>query len=326
MKETVLVTGANSLLGTHTIHELLEAGYNVRGLLRAKKSYIGPECPELELIKGAFTDEKTLRRAIDGCEYVVHCAAMTGQSGNYESYEPINVTATERLVRIACEAKVKRIVNVASANIFAYGTKERPGDESTPIAYPFTESAYARSKYEATLRLRKFHGWIDIVTVCPTFMLGRWDSRPSSGRAILMGFGRKMMFCPPGGKNFVAAGDVAKGIVAALTKGKDGEKYLLAGENLTYEEFYRLLSSRAKYRQHIVRIPSFILSCAGGIGNLLAKLGVNTEISGTNMRILRIGNYYRSEKSVRELHIHYRPVSEAVDEAVEWFRQSDMLP
>ena len=326
MQRTVLVTGANSLLGTHTICELLASGYAVRGLLRSRNSYVGPTDPALELIEGSFADADTLRGAVKGCEYVVHCAAKTGQSGDYASFESINVAATERLVKIACEHGVKRVVNVASANVFAYGSKENPGDESAPMTYPFTESAYARSKYEALLRLRKFHGWIEIVTVCPTFMIGKWDSRPSSGRIILMGFGRGLMFCPPGGKNFVPASDVAKGIVAALTHGRDGERYLLSGENLSYKEFYRSLAEQGGYRQRLVRVPSCVLTCAGAVGDLLAKIGVRSEISSVNMRILCVGNYYQNEKSTRELGLHYRPVAEAVSEAVEWFGQRGMLP
>ena len=117
MGKTVLITGANSLLGTHTICELLSAGYAVRGLLRCLGSYVGVEDPALELVEGEFTDRETLRRAMHGCDYVVHCAAKTGQSGSYDSYEQVNVTATERLVELASECGVKRIVNVASANV-----------------------------------------------------------------------------------------------------------------------------------------------------------------------------------------------------------------
>lgn len=200
MGKTVLITGANSLLGTHTICELLSAGYAVRGLLRCLGSYVGVEDPALELVEGEFTDRETLRRAMHGCDYVVHCAAKTGQSGSYDSYEQVNVTATERLVELASECGVKRVVNVASANVFAYGTKGQPGDETRSMAAPFTESAYARSKFEALQRLEHFRNQVEIVTVCPTFMIGAWDSRPSSGRIILMGYGRRIVFCPPGGK------------------------------------------------------------------------------------------------------------------------------
>ena len=326
MQQKVLITGANSLLGTHVIHELLAAGYAVRGLLRRRNSYVGNNHPALELIEGSCTDRNTLRQAMQGCRYVIHCAARTGQSGDYNSYKKINVTATTRLIETAIECGIKRVVYVASANVFAYGTKEQPGDEKHPIAFPFTESPYAKSKYEALQQLENYHGQIEIVTVCPTFMIGAWNSRPSSGRIILRGYRRRIVFYPPGGKNFVAAGDVARGIVTALTEGHNGEQYLLAGENLTYAEFYRLLATRTHCRQRLVQIPAWLLLAIGTIGDWLSKTGLKSEITRANMRILCVGNYYSNAKSVRELHLCYRPLAEAIDEAVNWFLQYGMLP
>ena len=129
------------------------------------------------------------------------------------------------------------------------------------------------------------------------------------------------MFCPSGGKNFVATGDVDKGIASALSHGKDGESHLLSVENMTYREFYRLLSDRCGYKQHIFDIPKWILRIAGAVGDMAARIRIRirNEVSGANMRILRIGNYYSNEKSIRELGISYRPVSEAIDEAASWF-------
>lgn len=326
MQQKVLITGANSLLGTHVIHELLAAGYAVRGLLRRRNSYVGNTHPALELIEGSFTDRNTLRQTMQGCRYVIHCAARTGQSGDYNSYKKINVAATTRLIETAIECGIKRVVYVASANVFAYGTKEQPGDEKRPIAFPFTESPYAKSKYEALQQLADYHGQIEIVTVCPTFMIGAWDSRPSSGRIILRGYRRRIVFYPPGGKNFVAASDVARGIVAALTHRRGGEAYLLAGENLSYAEFYRLLAARAHCHQRLIQIPAWLLLAIGAIGDWLAKTGLKSEISRANMRILCVGNYYTNAKSVRELCLCYRPLAEAIDEAVNWFVRRGMLP
>ena len=76
MGKTVLITGANSLLGTHTICELLSAGYAVRGLLRCLGSYVGVEDPALELVEGEFTDRETLRRAMGATMW---CIALPKQ-------------------------------------------------------------------------------------------------------------------------------------------------------------------------------------------------------------------------------------------------------
>ena len=116
------------------------------------------------------------------------------------------------------------------------------------------------------------------------------------------------------------------GSVAALARGNSGERYLLAGENYSYAEFYRLLAERTGHCQHLIHIPAWSLRIIGAIGDLLGKAGLRSEVSRTNMRILCIGNYYTNAKSIRELELHYRPLAEAIDEAVAWFRLHGMLP
>lgn len=326
MTERVLVTGANSLLGVNAIHELLAAGYAVRGLLRKKALFVGMQHPALELVEGDFTAPTTLRNAMDGCRYVVHCAAKTAQHGPYNSFRWVNVTATEQLIRNAIEHKIERIVHVGSANIFAYGDAERPGDETRPICAPFTASAYAKSKSEAQQRINTYLSQIEIVTACPTFMVGAYDSRPSSGRIVLTGYGKRLLFYPPGGKNFVHVADVAHGIVAALRYGKNEECYLLANENLSYRDFFRMVAARSSRRTRMVRLPRWLLLTVGALGDCAAWLGFRSEISTANMRILCVKNYYSNAKSINELGMSYVPVGQAVDDAVGWFRFRKLLP
>ena len=321
MKETVLLTGANSLLGVNTIRALLAEGYAVRGLLRDRTSYVGGADPDLELMEGNFTDPDCLRQAMAGCRYVVHCAAKTGQGGSYASYRQVNTDATGQLIRTAETCGVRRIVYVGSANIFAYGDENCPGNESVPIRPPFTESAYAKSKFETQQLIAHAHFRVEIVTVCPTFMLGAYDSRPSSGRIICMAYGKRWLPYPPGGKNFVHVADVAQGIVAALQRGRSGECSLLANENISYRDFFGAVGALSGRRPVLVPLPAWLLAAVGWIGDLLQRIGIDTEISSVNMRILCVKNYYTNAKSVTELGMTYRPVTQAVADAVGWFRQ-----
>lgn len=319
MKETVLLTGANSLLGANTIRELVSAGYAVRGLLRNRKSYNGITDPDIELSEGSFTDPEFLRKTLPGCQYIVHCAANTGQSGSYESFLQINTEATEQLIRLAIQNGIRRIVYVSSANIFAYGDEAHPGDETAPIRSPFSESFYAKSKFETQRRIKQYLDKIEIVTVCPTFMLGAYDARPSSGRIILMAYGRRCIPYPPGGKNFVNAADVARGIIAALQRGKNGECYLLANENISYRDFFKETAEMSGLNPVLIPLPGWLLLVIGRIGDLLQKIGIHTEISSVNMRILCVKNYYTNHKSVESLNMTYSPIRQGIVDSVEWF-------
>ncbi|MGM9734837.1 MAG: NAD-dependent epimerase/dehydratase family protein [Candidatus Cryptobacteroides sp.] len=325
MKGKVLVTGANGFLATNAIAALVEAGYEVRGLLRRKGTYIGRNFLELELVEGSFTNPETVRKALMGCDYVVHIAALTDQSASADEYRKINVDATVRLAQEAVEAGVSRFVYVSSANAFAYGSKEKPGDETRPTRPPFTESQYALSKAAAQKEILKFKDRMDVVVVNPTFMIGPMDIKPSSGRIITMAYGRKVMAAPPGGKNFVHVGDAARGIVAALEKGRSGEAYLLCGENLNYHDFYRTLSKVSGKKMHLIDVPGKLLLAVGHICDLLYKIGIKTDATLTNMKLLCIDNYYTNAKARKDLGIDFRSTEDAVRDAVRWFRENNML-
>lgn len=324
-KGKILVTGANGFLATNIVNALLESGYQVRGLLRRKNSYAGPGHPGLELAEGSFTDETALSGAMEGCTAVIHSAACTSQSATEEDYRRINVEGVRTVFGTAVRSGIGRVVYISSANIFGYGTEDAPGDESSPIRFPFTLSGYAVSKSAAQKVVDEFRDRLDIITLCPTFMLGPYGSRAGSCRIVLMCYRKKITFCPPGGKNFVAVKDVAKAATDALVQGVPGEAYLIAGENLSYKEFYGIMSEMTGTKSVRIGLPASLMLFLGRIGDILASAGLKTELSTANMRLLCIKNYYTAAKAAAGLGFHARPVREAVADTVSWFRRTGVL-
>lgn len=322
----ILVTGANSLLGANVISELLDSGYFVRGLVRSARSYKGVKHPHLELAEGDFTDEECLRRVMPGCDSVIHIAASTSQSGrHYSEYYDVNVRGTRRLIESAIDHGAQRFVVVSSANAFGYGSREIPGCELNEMSEPFASSYYARSKYEALQAALSYKDRIEVVAIAPTFMLGPYDSKPSSGRIIKMGYGKKVAFCPPGGKNFVHVGDVALGAVRALEKGKNGEAYLLCSDNLSYKEFYKKLNAVTGNKAVYITVPRLLLYIAGGLGSFIRALGIPSQVSLPNMRMLCVTGYYHNYKATRDFGIEFRSTEQAISDAVGWFVAEGML-
>lgn len=323
---TVLVTGANGLLATNIIIELLSRSYSVKGMLRNIDNFQYNNHPNLELIQGNITENQSVEKAIKNCDYVIHAAALTNPDQLYYSdYQYINATATKNLILKAIEENLEKFVYVGTANAFGYGTKENPGDESVKIKKPFTTSYYAVSKLEGQDIALSFKDKINTTVVNPTFMLGGYDSKPSSGTIILMGYKKRIILYPPGGKNFVHVKDAARGVVNALEFGKNGEAYLLSNENLSYKEFFDKLSDLTENRPVYVKLPRFVLLTIGVFGSFLRILGIKTSLSLTNMRILCINNFYSNNKATRELNLVFQPVENAIEEAVDWFRKRKIL-
>jgi len=324
--QKILVTGANGLLATNVIVTLLRKGYQVRGLLRNIIKYKGPEHENLELVTGDITDYHRMQEVLKGCDSVIHVAALTSHEINhYSPYKKVNIDATESLILLSTEKKIKKFVYVSSANTFGFGTLENPGTENTPIRPPFSSSFYALSKLEAQEKVLSHQNKIPVCIVNPTFMIGPYDGKPSSGQIILMGFNKKVIFCPPGGKNFVNAVDAAEGVVNALEMGKNGQAYLLAGNNLSFHDFFQKLIRINKQRSFIITVPAFLLNTGGYFGNFLRFLGFKTQLSITNTRMLCINNFYTSDKAKRELNTNFRDIEAGIREAIEWFRKDGKI-
>ena len=322
----VLVTGANGLLATNTIIELLERGYLVKGLIRNKSKFVSFKHKNLELFEGDITNESDVEKAIKNCDIVIHAAANTNQNLlKLSDYHDVNVAGTKYILARCLKNKVKKYIFVSTANTFGFGTKSDLGNESKEIKYPFSNSNYALSKLEAQNLLLKASKEIDIIVVNPTFMLGAYDSKPSSGRIILMGLKKYFLFYPPGGKNFIHVKDAAHGVVNAIDKGKNRESYLLAHENLSYKEFFKKVNSSSKNKPLMIKLPKLFLLFLGTIGDLFRKAGVKTDLSKTNMKILCIENFYSNKKAKKELKLTCMPIDKAIDDAIEWFEMNDKI-
>lgn len=321
MSPTILVTGANSFLAGNIITELIERGYSVRGMLR-KTARLMISHQRLETYYGNITEKTDVINAVKGCDIIIHVASLTDQSvSSYRKYEIVNVDGTRNIINAAERFNVKKIIYVSTANTFGYGTRTEPGSETVPAKYPFTRSGYVISKSKAqTFILKAFErSETEITVVNPTFMIGPNDWKISSNRIILRALDSRFLLIPPGGKNFIDVRDAAAGICNAIKKGKDGECYILANENLTYKEFYKKMSFVTNKKPFLITIPKLFLIMAGIAGNLVRYGGFNTAVNLTNMKILSIGNYYTANKAIREISLPQTPVEKAVEDAVSWF-------
>ncbi len=282
-----------------------------------------------EIVKGNFMDRHNLQQALSGCRVVIHVAANTSQwPSAYKYYQKVNVDGAQFMLEECKKAGVERFIFVGSANAFGPGTKENPGNETTPFTSLQYQSGYMRSKYEAQQLVLNFyqkHNFPAIV-VNPTFMLGKYDAKPSSGQMLLMAHGKQLMPYPPGGKNFVHVEDAATGIVNAIEMGKNGACYLLANENLTYQEFFTMMKAVSGYPERLVKILPPILNIAGSTGSLYEKIFHKpAKLNQINAQLLQADNYYSSGKAQKELQLPQTPIEQAINDSLEWFEEFGYL-
>lgn len=324
----VLVTGANGFLAANVVRELIRRGIPVRALVRAGADLRALEGIRPELVYGRFTDPETALQALEGCDAVIHAAADTSQQHtSVEPYRKVNIEGTRTLLDAACRAGVRWFIFVSTANTIGHGTRENPGHEGLPARFPFTESGYARSKAAAQDLVLSYarSGKLQALSVNPTFMLGPFDAKPSSGRLITSMVNRKVVPVPPGGKNFTDVRDVASGICNALDKGRSGEVYLMAGKNLSFAEFYSLLGKVAGKTFIPIRTGTLLMTLLGAVGSMAAWAGIRSSLNRVNAKILCTDNYYTPYKAVTELEMPQTPPEQTVADALKWFGEQGYL-
>lgn len=318
----ILVTGANGLLGHHVVLQLQKSSHEINIILRDQRVLFF-DTDNINTFTGNFADYESLRLAAKNCDAIIHIAAITATNLlKYNEYSRINVDGCHTIIKVANELNINNIVFVSTSNTIGFGTAYHPADENSAIEFPFTESYYALSKSEAEKLFIEASKSPNrhVIIIHPAFMIGSYDTKPGSGKLMLMGYKKRILAIPGGGKNFVAASDVATAVCNALTMGNNGERYLAAGTNLTFKEFYILQSKTGQYHQHVIVLPDWLLRAIGKAGDLLQSAGIKTEVCSRNIEQLLITESYQSSKAEIELQMPHTPLSEAVYEALKWFK------
>ncbi len=324
--EKVLVTGATGLLGSNIAAELLHRGYEVRVLLRKSSNPIALKGLDVELFYGDITNAIDINAAAQGCNIIIHSAANTSQWGlESHLHDAVNIQGTQNVLNAVKKWGIERFVHVSTANMFRPGSRTQPGDETGSFSYTKLRTDYIDTKNRAqqlVLESVKNEN-IPAIVVNPTFMIGARDAKPSSGKMVLYYLKTPLVICPTGGKNFVPVQDVAVGAVNAAARGRIGECYLLAGENLTYQEFFKKINAVTGRTKPFFTAPSALLKTAGHAGDAISKLlGKRIPLSYTNTSMLTIDNYYTPQKAITELAMPQTPIEQAIKEAVNWFAQN----
>ncbi|MCF3108645.1 NAD-dependent epimerase/dehydratase family protein [Niabella sp. CC-SYL272] len=323
----VLITGASGLLGYNAALECCRNGFEVRVLIRRSSNTNLLNGLFCEVYYGTVEDAAAVSEAVSGCDYVVHTASLTEQWGiRLTEYETVNIRGTENIIRACLLHNVKRLVYISTANTIAPGSLEYPGTELNAFSLFKINSPYINTKYIAQQKVLEavVEKGLPAVVLNPTFMIGAHDQKPSSGKLLKYALGKGLLFYPPGGKNFVHVRDVSRAIVFACLHGENGACFLIAGENLSYREFFRMVNRLACQKTVMLRIPGIALKIGGLLGTAMGRLlGRRLKLNYASAYLLCLQNYYSGQKASRALGLRYTPITVAVEEALEWFEKND---
>jgi dihydroflavonol-4-reductase len=324
------VTGATGFVGSHVARVLADQGAELRLLVRASSPTKNIDALKADRVTGDLRDTGSLRQAIRGCEVVFHVAAdyrlWTRDAADVIDMYRCNVEGTRALIDAARQAGVRRIVYCSSVATMGFTRDGTPADETSPVRLEDMIGHYKRSKFlgeQVAIEAGRSGG--DVVVVNPTTPIGEQDIKPTpTGRILLDFLKRKFPAYVDTGLNLVDVREVARGHVAALEKGRPGERYILGGENLTLKQILDKLAAITGLPAPTVRLP-YIVALAAGVGDTLVTGHILHREPRVTLDAVRMGRkkmWVSSAKAERELGFNLVPVDDALRRAVEWFQKN----
>ncbi len=323
--DKILLTGATGGLGRQLIYEMIQRGMRPVCLVREGSNTGYLDSLGLEKRVGDLRREDQLASAVKGIDIVIHGAAWVNfRQDKLTQFTGINVFGAVNMYKAAAAAGVRRFVHISS--IAAIGaikrergidSKSKPLDETANFNLGRLQIPYILTKHAAEVELQQLAaaGGPELVMVNPSIMVAPSKSGDDRGKATKQ-YGRLLMPSLPNVLNLSDIRDAAPAIVAAMDKGRPGERYILGGENITARELLGKISIILGKSPALVPIPRVVLDISARLAVMAHRFRRSSKLSfyPDLVKILDYDWAYSSEKAKRELGYRPRPLDQTLQD------------
>ncbi len=326
----VMVTGGTGFVGLHTVLALVEAGHGVRLLVRnpdkMKRVFEPWGLAGLPTVEGDITDEAAVERALDGCDAVVHSAAIVSvQTRDSERILENNLLGTRLVLGGAAKRGIERMVQVSSTTaLFRSGAEHV--DEASPLGSART--GYGRSKIECDRLVRGLQEQgVPIYTTYPGTVIGPDDPGMTGGM-----FGLKSLVDSgsvmetTGGIQLIDVRDLARAHVGLLERGGPPDRYLMGGHFLEWSAYADLLEDIIGKPIWRIPTPRAVYHLAGRVGELLSRFApFDVPLTAESMHY--VTDWVETDdRHIKEtLGMEYRDVRKTLYDAIFWLQGAGHL-
>lgn len=323
-----LVLGGTGFLGANITRHLVDAGHEARIMMRRTSSTTAVYDLEYEAVFGDILDAESLAEAMAGIDWVFNTAALiTMRRSEWDMAYSVNVEGTRHAVHAALKTGVKKFVHTSTYAALGRPAAGETGDETTEWNQPVEHYPYNNTKRLSEFEVRSaVEKGLDAVILNPGNVMGERDINFSAGRLLADVYNGRMPFSPPGGGSWCDADEVARAHITAAQKGRTGERYVLAGENVSYARALRVMADVCGKRPPAFTMPAALISFFGRLGDFYDLTFNKEPLVTSNSAYMAVSNYYfSSEKARRELNYRTVPYRDSIEKSYRWYVDHGIL-
>lgn len=319
----ILVTGATGFLGSKLLRHLSRSHQVVRAIARDLKNISSDlRLPNVEWIHGDILDVISLEEAMNGVERVYHCAAIVSfDERDHERMMLVNTKGTANVVNASLTAGVKKLLHVSSTAALGRSHQGVVITEEAEWKTNKNNSVYALSKYLAEREVwRGTQEGLPAVIVNPSVIIGAGDWKRGTPR-LFHSCRRGMRVYPKGTNAFVYIDDVVSCMMELMNGTFENERYILSGENMSYKDFFQLITKTLEAPQPQIALPEWTIGVMWRVAALLHRaIGVYPLLTRETARTVSGKNLYSNEKIKRTLNYEFVPAQKFVVETAQAYK------
>ncbi len=325
----VFVSGATGFIGIQLVKRLADDGHTVHALYRSQSKADLIKHQNIILFKGDILDKVSLDRAMADCDEAYHTAAFAGVWAKDPSLIfTLNVDGALNVIEVAGKHGVRRVVLTSTAGILGPSQGDAVHESSPAPGSFFTD--YEASKFQLEQQvLGRIENNPEVVVVNPTRVYGPGYLSESNGvtKMIKQYVEGKWRLIPGDGQssgNYVYVEDVVSGHLLAMQKGRPGERYVLGGENISYNQFFELVRETSGVRHRLFKIPLWIMLAAAGVMKFISLLsGRPPMIVPDLVRKFNHNWLVSSQKAKDDLGYQAIDARTGILQTVQWIKNSE---
>ncbi len=316
----VFVTGGNGFIGSRVVRRLVTEGHTVRCLLRQTSRTHRVDDLEFERHLGDLLTPEALQAGMVGCDAVIHLASISAWDQiRSPRMRQVVVEGSGNVLDAAVASGGPRVLFISS--LTAVGGTPSPAllDEDAAFELPPDPFIYAHAKRDAEALCMTAHAerGLPVLILSPCEVWG-----PDDDDFITAAYARDTLKDWPaltvrGGTALAHVDDIAGGIVAGLTRGRPGQRYILGGENIHAPDITRGILAAAGQKKPVLQLPNGLTLAAI---NFMARLGLPTPIHPDLLAHAVLYWFADCSKAERELGYTYRPAKETIQDVVDWLK------